>query len=258
MRGSTLFVARSEQTRLAPLFLNYQLAIASRYSLLLINGRDKTVHLGISAWIRRQIQYLQDGEHSLRVIGSVEALLLLSEWPLLPLVSFNSSAERGDDFLKPSLRYDSLCWSQIGMAVRLAQELGLRQFSLFFPSLFPLHRHARTDPFSARLCPSENSVTYTVNQGSPPQTWEQERVLRTWIFAYNADRHISVRLGRNSVFQAYLSSSWWEKVSDLSSRKVREKGGEEAWVDDVFAPSLLACLMGTVQDRLCESSKFLS
>lgn len=128
---------------------------------------------------------------------------------------------------------------------------------LFLHSFFPLHRHALT-LLTARLCPLENSVTYTVNQGSPPQTWEQERVLRTWIFAYNADRHISVRLGRNSVFQAYLSSSWWEKVSDLSSRKVREKGGEEAWVDDVFAPSLLACLMGTVQDRLCDSSKSLS
>lgn len=45
------------------------------------------VHVGLSNWIRRSIQLLQDGEQSLRVIGSVEALLLLSEWPLLPLSS---------------------------------------------------------------------------------------------------------------------------------------------------------------------------
>lgn len=33
-------------------------------------------------------------------------------------------------------------------------------------------------------------------------TWHEERCLRTWIYCYNADRHVSVRLGRNAVIQA--------------------------------------------------------
>ncbi|WWC94409.1 hypothetical protein V866_001251 [Kwoniella sp. B9012] len=200
--------------------LGAMLAIAARYSVLLVDGRDEEVHIALSRWLREQMLYLMDGDTSLRSISTVEALLVLSEWPLLPLSRGKEHDESASNdeydsthLLLPSLRYDQHSWSQIGWAVRIAQELGL-------------HNRA----FEAVL----------LNRS---ETWENSRMLKTWIYCYNADR-------QNAVLQNYMSAQWWEQVSDLVSRQVRDRGAHEVWVDDAFAQSLVACLIGTIQEHL--------
>jgi len=54
------------------------------------------------------------------------------------------------------------------MAVRLAQELGMNETDL-----------------------------YTQNADGLTHTCVEERFLRTWLYAFNADRHIALRRGEN-------------------------------------------------------------
>nr|XP_019046753.1 hypothetical protein I302_05507 [Kwoniella bestiolae CBS 10118]OCF25683.1 hypothetical protein I302_05507 [Kwoniella bestiolae CBS 10118] len=67
------------------------------------------------------------------------------------------------------------------------------------------------------------------------ETWEHSRMLKTWIL-YLFD------LGETPFFKI--------QVSDLVSRQVRGRGAHEVWVDDAFAQSLDACLIGTIQEHL--------
>lgn len=55
------------------------------------------------------------------------------------------------------------------MAVRLAQELGLNETEL-----------------------------YTQHGDGLTHTWVEERYLRTWLYAFNADRHIALRRGKSN------------------------------------------------------------
>jgi len=54
----------------------------------------------------------------------------------------------------------------VGMAVRLAQELGLYELDM-----------------------------YTRHTDGLTHTWVEERCLRTWLYAFNADRHAALRRG---------------------------------------------------------------
>jgi len=139
------------------------IVIAARYSKILADNRGDAVHRKLSQWVRQRILAIVDGEPSLRTISSVEALLLLSEWPMLPMsrAGADSSCDPMSEealLLKPSLRYDAYSWAYIGMAVRLAQELGLHDM--------------------VNLAITKTNVN----------SWKQNRMLKTWVYAYNADR----------------------------------------------------------------------
>ncbi|WWC88936.1 uncharacterized protein L201_003851 [Kwoniella dendrophila CBS 6074] len=47
-----------------------------------------------------------------------------------------------------------------------------------------------------------------------------------------------------------MSAQWWESVSDLVSRQVRGRGDQKVWVEDAYSQSLIACLIGTIQEHL--------
>ncbi|TXT08898.1 hypothetical protein VHUM_03026 [Vanrija humicola] len=204
------------------------LVIAARYSNVLANDRGALVHEKLSTWVRFQLLAVMDGDPSLRSISTVEALLLLSEWPMVPMTK-TEDRDYGDDsrveeavLLRPSLRYDAYAWTNIGWAVRLAQELGIH-----------------------------DAVNLQRMMGSVGKSWKQHRMLKTWVYCYNAERHIAVRQGRNTVLQEAMTTQWWESVSDLVGHDNRgPRGSSDVHTSDVFILSCIAQLMGTIQDHL--------
>lgn len=134
------------------------LVIAARYSNVLANDRGAHVHERLAQWVRFQLLGVMDGDPSLRSISTVEALLLLSEWPMVPM-SKPEDNHYGDDnaldeavLLRPSLRYDAYAWTNIGWAVRLAQELGIH-----------------------------DAVHLQRMMGTVGKSWKQHRMLKTWV-----------------------------------------------------------------------------
>ncbi|GAA5889851.1 hypothetical protein JCM8208_001147 [Rhodotorula glutinis] len=235
------------------LLLASMITISARYSSLPSAPRARAIHSSVADYIRDELIGLLDGSGELRHISSVEALLLLTEWP--PITDGRSAHGRGttsrlgkrkrgwgggadgtdsgdgeestdsvedaEALLRSSAQYDGMSWSFIGCAVRLAQELGIH-----------------------------NTYFFSAGAVRGPVTWQEERCLRTWIYCYNADRHVSVRLGRNTVVQAYMSSSWWEQVTSHMSQGVRREGANEVWAERSLPQGLIAALMGTIQERL--------
>ncbi len=101
-----------------PLLLGTILTIAARYSNVLADNRGAILHKKLCQWVRLQFMRVMDGDSALRSISTVEALLLLSEWPMLPMNHQleGSNEPETEEFLllKPSLRYDAYSWSNIG------------------------------------------------------------------------------------------------------------------------------------------------
>ncbi|GAA5893277.1 uncharacterized protein JCM6883_007618 [Sporobolomyces salmoneus] len=238
------------------LLLASMITISARYSALPSPSRARMIHKAVADYIRDELIGLLDGSGELRHISSVEALLLLTEWP--PIADgrkgksrrragndldddANGGADEAAELLRTSTQYDGMSWSfigpsdvsllsqahlvdgtlSIGCAVRLAQELGIH-----------------------------NLYTSASDRKADTISWHEERCLRTWIYCYNADRHVSVRLGRNAVIQAYMSSSWWEQVTSRASGNVRREGYDEVWAERSLPQGLIAALMGTIQERL--------
>ncbi|GAA5882031.1 hypothetical protein JCM16303_005568 [Sporobolomyces ruberrimus] len=221
------------------LLLASMITISARYSALPSPSRARAIHKAVADYIRDELIGLLDGSGELRHISSVEALLLLTEWP--PVADHrrkgksrrragndfdddtNGGADEAAELLRTSIQYDGMSWSFIGCAVRLGQELGIHNL------------------YSAASASERKADTIS---------WHEERCLRTWIYCYNADRHVSVRLGRNAVIQAYMSSSWWEQVTSRASGNVRREGYDEVWAERSLPQGLIAALMGTIQERL--------
>ncbi|KAK6903377.1 hypothetical protein I203_106880 [Kwoniella mangroviensis CBS 8507] len=149
--------------------------------------RSRIVQNKISGWIRERIGYIAMGETTSRTIGTVEALLILSEWPPRAMLLSDSNvisepnSHRGP--ANPCKVYDDLSWTMIGLATRIAQELGLHDEKAY---------------------PSEAQ-----------SEWSVHRRHRTWIFCQAADRHASVRLGRDSLIQE-MPTGWWDVLGEYS------------------------------------------
>ncbi|GMK57798.1 hypothetical protein CspeluHIS016_0406320 [Cutaneotrichosporon spelunceum] len=208
------------------LLLGAIVGIASRYANVLEPERAAQIHAVVSQWVRAELTSLMDGDLELRTASTVEALLLLSEWPLLPATRKRRSREEPDSeearLLRPSLRYDAYCWSNIGLAIRIAQELGMED------SVFQAAEAAREDL---------------------PDTWKYERPLKTWIYCYNAESHIAARLGRSAVMLPNMTSKWWESLSVVNSA-IRKDKTTDAWAGDLFTLTSNGQLLGSIQQHL--------
>ncbi|KAM0747854.1 hypothetical protein T439DRAFT_328522 [Meredithblackwellia eburnea MCA 4105] len=214
--------------------------------------RLSAIHTSMTNFLRHHLTFILDGSPFLRHISSVESLLLLTEWPWVtsahpfltnPIATTSTSSspakigqsdkneeEDGiEGILAASGQFDSLSWSLIGCAVRLAQELRLDD--------------------EARYT-TDDSASEAGEGGLPGQaSWMQLRSLQTWLFAYNQDRHCSVRLGRNAVIQTHMSSQWWERVCQIASDRFIARGFQDEWAEPM-PQGFLASLIGTIQDRL--------
>ncbi|WVR09726.1 hypothetical protein IAU60_006802 [Kwoniella sp. DSM 27419] len=206
-------------------FLLYTiLAIAARFSPLLVREARQEVHARCMEQLRQQISLLLEGDPSLQHVSTVEALLLLAEWPPLPRIGSSTGGERRSTMasaMDAGARYDSLSWHYIGLAGRVTQELRLKEACM--------------------------------QLGSPesPSTveWEKDRLLRTWFYCYNADRHISLRLGRPAMF-SILNSHWWDGMRDSRRAGDSTLEGKSTLEGTGYQDGLLAVLLGTIQDRL--------
>ncbi|KLT43957.1 hypothetical protein CC85DRAFT_284001 [Cutaneotrichosporon oleaginosum] len=208
------------------LLLGAIVGIASRYANVLEPARAAQIHAVVSQWVRAEITSLMDGDLELRSTSTVEALLLLSEWPLLPATRKRRSRDEPDSeearLLRPSLRYDAYCWSNIGLAIRIAQELGMED-----------------SVFQAAEAAKEAS----------PDAWKYERPLKTWIYCYNAESHIAARLGRSAVMQPNMTSKWWESLSVVNCA-IRKDKTTDAWAGDLFTLTSNGQLLGSIQQHL--------
>lgn len=95
------------------LLLAVIIAIAARYSLILYEARAAQLHRSLSEWVRKQLLATLDGSPRLRHVSTVEALLLMSEWPLVALED-DAAADDEPELLRTSTRYDACSWNHIG------------------------------------------------------------------------------------------------------------------------------------------------
>lgn len=86
--------------------------------------------------------------------------------------------------------------------------------------------------------------------GFDPSDWGRERLLRSWLCALNADRHVSVRLGKAAVGRTHMPSAWWSRVLSGVSYTVKNNGVNDLWAEPAIPQACIAPLMGTIQDRL--------
>lgn len=109
------------------LLLCAMVTIAARYSSVLPLPRSATIHTYCANYLRQELIYLIEGSSASRHISSVETLLLLTEWPSVPLVhgargaAAAAAAEEGKEdqqevsqLLKTSAAYDAMSWTYIG------------------------------------------------------------------------------------------------------------------------------------------------
>lgn len=98
------------------ILLGVIIAIASRYSLILYEARASQLHRSISDWVRKQLLRTLDGVSNLRHVSTIEALLLMSEWPLVALESGedDGTLDEEPEALRASTRYDAYSWNHIG------------------------------------------------------------------------------------------------------------------------------------------------
>nr|XP_018265113.1 uncharacterized protein I303_01473 [Kwoniella dejecticola CBS 10117]OBR87271.1 hypothetical protein I303_01473 [Kwoniella dejecticola CBS 10117] len=189
--------------------------------------RARIVQSKITGWLRERIGFIAMGETSSRTIGTVEALLILSEWPpralLLSDNSINVASTSGKTPANPCKVYDDLSWTMIGLAVRISQELGLHDEKAY---------------------PSESQAE-----------WSVHRRHRTWIYCQAADRHASVRLGRGSLIQE-MPTGWWDVLGEYS----RLSGDETfpfprvqvKW-KDIMLVAQLTHMIGLIQEQFYDS-----
>jgi hypothetical protein len=111
------------------LLLASMITISARYSALPSPSRARAIHKAVADYIRDELIGLLDGSGELRHISSVEALLLLTEWP--PVADrrkgksrrraghdfdddANGGADEAAELLRTSTQYDGMSWSFIG------------------------------------------------------------------------------------------------------------------------------------------------
>jgi hypothetical protein len=259
-----------------PLLCCMILAISSRYNVLPVSGGESRGHMIHSRlWdhcqqlmMRILLGQEKSSKAKTRTIGSVEALLLLTEWQPRALhvppaadgwdsdVMLTVKDQRDDgapdvynpsrgrwleDVINPARRFDRLAWMAIGLAMALSHELGIFE----------------TDESSAAV--DLNSL------GAYDRRYHRRRrALASILCSYQ--EQLSARLGRKSMMPQSVSHAVFFSSLD-SSCMVWEKKGEDwntvmtAWTElgklsrsiaDVLFPS------ATVTKHLLQSGRYIT
>lgn len=174
------------------LLLASMITISARYSALPSPARARAIHKSVADYIRDELIGLLDGSGELRHISSVEALLLLTEWP--PVADRrkgknkrrgdryggdveedapNGSADEAAELLRTSTQYDGMSWSFIGTSSSLLEASSLRSspFSLSSGCAVRL----------AQELGIHNLYSSASERKDDAISWHEERCLRTWI-----------------------------------------------------------------------------
>jgi len=110
-----------------PILLAAMIATAARFLDLGLSfdmnepSRSRIIQGKIVAWLLQRIGFITMGETSSRTIGTVEAFLILSEWPPRAQYLFDSvvpqtgAAASSSKDTNPCKVYDDLSWTLIGL-----------------------------------------------------------------------------------------------------------------------------------------------
>ncbi|KLT42269.1 hypothetical protein CC85DRAFT_328331 [Cutaneotrichosporon oleaginosum] len=149
-------------------------------------SRARVVQARIVEWLLGRIARLVMGSSSMRTIGTVEALLILSEWPPRSMLVEDSV---GDACPSSACKHqDDVAWTNVALAVRIAQEVGLHDETTYLP----------------------------VNTSD----WQTRRRVHVWIQCMSADQHIAGRLGRDSLISTKMATSWWDQFFLMSCERL--------------------------------------
>ncbi|BEI80306.1 hypothetical protein CcaverHIS002_0108350 [Cutaneotrichosporon cavernicola] len=121
-----------------PLLVGAITCVAARYADLGPSfdarepSRARLVQARIVEWLLGRIARLVMGSSAMRTIGTVEALLILSEWPPRSMLVEDSV---GDACPSSACKHqDDVAWTNVALAVRIAQEVGLHDETTYVPA----------------------------------------------------------------------------------------------------------------------------
>ena len=104
-----------------PVLLAALVAVAARFAPSpLVPAQNQAVYEACATSVRQAVVHLLDGLPRFRTVGTVEALLVLSEWPLVPFQKGRVAEKggQGEDVLgglvAPVEQYDGFAWSYVG------------------------------------------------------------------------------------------------------------------------------------------------
>lgn len=70
----------------------------------------------------------------MRTIGTVEALLVLSEWPPRSMLMEDTAFSPPETYATSACKHqDNVAWTNVALAVRIAQEVGLHDETTYAP-----------------------------------------------------------------------------------------------------------------------------
>lgn len=103
-----------------PLLIASLIAVAARFSPHGEPAQNQAVYEACATWIRQAVVHLLDGLPTFRNVATVEALLVLSEWPLIPFQKARLAGDGGEGedavgkLVAPIEQYDAFAWSYVG------------------------------------------------------------------------------------------------------------------------------------------------
>ncbi|EPQ31912.1 uncharacterized protein PFL1_00111 [Pseudozyma flocculosa PF-1] len=230
--------ALSELVSREPILLGAMLSVASRYDVANHNAHlihPDTFHRKISKWTQEKISrsFFLPGSHT---IGTIEALLILSEWATLDLHDRRTSEEASseseddpdgddDDFADPEMAMGEAALAADGASPAAMPTPGpaasatappnssnnwlrrLSSKSLQRPARLDLRESEKFDDTAWMLTGTalrlaerldlQNVSTYSgISSAESASRLNAERRMRVWMSSVHADCHLSVRLGR--------------------------------------------------------------
>ncbi|GMK54780.1 hypothetical protein CspeluHIS016_0113660 [Cutaneotrichosporon spelunceum] len=174
-----------------PILVGAIVCVAARYADLgpsfevREQSRAHVVQARIVEWLLGRIARLVMGSSAMRTIGTVEALLILSEWPPRSMLV--------EDCVGPACpssackHQDDVAWTNVALAVRIAQEVGLHDETTYVPA---------------------NTAD-----------WETRRRVNVWIQCMSAEQHIASRLGRDALISTKMATGWWDQFFLMSCER---------------------------------------
>lgn len=106
-------------------------------------SRSKVVQVRLVDWLLKRIAFWTMGSRSMRTIGTVETLLILSEWPPRLMLVEDNVFPLGERIVSACKHQDDVAWTNVALvgcweilltqAVRIAQEIGLNDETTYEP-----------------------------------------------------------------------------------------------------------------------------
>ncbi|CAK9787158.1 unnamed protein product [Cutaneotrichosporon oleaginosum] len=159
--------------------------------------RSRVIQGRLVDWLLTRLGYLTMGDPTFRTIGTVEALLVLSEWPPRALLLKDPSRARASTLSSACKLFDDLAWTLTGLALRIAQEI----------SLHDEKGYSKESEEALATTRRKMNAWISTRRTGPADARLPRRRPTVCALPRFADASVSVRLGRVSLVQASASLS---------------------------------------------------